>query len=485
MPTDRSFNSRVGGSVSPVRRAGHLKRLFWGAAVMFAVLAGAMIRLFIAPSHGAWDTEYWKAWASHAATSGYAKYYGPSESVPAGAFQAQLAGTAPRYEIQFRGRSYPIDYPPLGLFAWGESWRFFTSRPRPYRGDLAENVAVKFPAILGDGLGAGILLWLLRKGPRSGASLPLAYWLFPITWVSSAALGFFDGFVAPLLVLSFLITERSPLWGGVAFAAVVLTKPTAAVAVIALYLVTPAARWLLLTAGGLLGATLILAPYVLAGTLETAIVHIVRIFTQDRISGGYANPWWLFGHLWNVAEGRATLSAEVDYVLREAFPWDAGLLGFILASAFALFVIVIAIRDIMRRSGGGSGLDQSVRLNLAQTAFAAATLLFAWGLLTVGAHDNHNHPLFLLLCATGLGSPFLRWFTVVLATSTLLGSVALHGIGRFYGPEWRALLPLANAADALRMSLGFDLTLVLAAVNTMLFVWLLARLRNELEALSD
>lgn len=437
------------------------------ALLCVGALIGLAPRLYFAPSHGSWDTEYWKAWAFTAANEGVLRSYGGPDAVPSGQFLEQLSGRADRWEVQFRGRSYPIDYPPLGLWAWGESWRFFTSKPRPYRGDAAENVAVKFPALLGDAIGAALVWSLLRKDPRRAAMTALGYWLFPVTWVSSAALGFFDGFVAPLLLATLFVVPAAPFIGGASFAFVVFVKPTAAVAVCALFLSVPRGAWVRLVAGGLMGAAIVLAPFAVAGTLETAVVHIVRIFSQDRISGGYANVWWLAGHVWNVVEGRAGVASMIDYVRRDAFPLPAGILGFAAFGAAAAFAL--------RRARG--------TLNARQACLVAASLLFVWGLLTVGAHDNHNHPLFLLLVATGLGSGFLRRFTLALATSTLLGSVALHGIGRFYGPEWRAILPIAEAAEALRTAIGFDMTFALAVLNVALFVWLLANLREELEKL--
>lgn len=68
--------------------------------------------------------------------------------------------------------------------------------------------------------------------------------------------------------------------------------------------------------------------------------------------------------------------------------------------------------------------------------------------------------------ATGLGTPFLRRFAFAVATSTLLGSVCLHGLGRCHdGVQWRAVLPLADTVARLRMAAGFDLTLLLSVLN--------------------
>jgi hypothetical protein len=59
----------------------------------------------------------------------------------------------------------------------------------------------------------------------------------------------------------------------------------------------------------------------------------------------------------------------------------------------------------------------------------------------------------------------------------------LSGIGRFYGPRYATLEPLARALATWRMALGFDFTLVLALVNTVLFAVLLAALPAEMDRL--
>ncbi len=88
--------------------------------VVLAFAAGVFFRLYFITSHGSWDTEYWKAWASETANAGITQVYGGQDSVPPGDFLPQLLGQKPRHQVLFRDRSFPIDYPPLGLLAWGE-----------------------------------------------------------------------------------------------------------------------------------------------------------------------------------------------------------------------------------------------------------------------------------------------------------------------------------------------------------------------------
>jgi hypothetical protein len=436
---------------------------------LIAFVTGLALRLYFVSSHGSWDTEYWKAWASETANAGVLQAYGGPDSVPKGEFFPQLLAQKPRHQVSFRGRDFPIDYPPLGLAAWGASWRFFTSKPRPYRGAEAENLAVKSPAVLGDLLAVLLLLRVFRGDPRLALSLAALYWLFPITWVSSGVLGFFDGFMPPFLLVSLLLTGTAPFLAGAMFAVACLIKPTVAVVLPVLYLGAPKKAWARITQGGALVTVLVFLPYVFAGTFEIAFIQLARLFSQDRLSGGYANPWWLIGHAVSIARGKAEWADPIDYVRRDSIDLPLGLLGFIAAGLAAAWI-----------------LYQSRRMTTPRSAlYVSALLLFVWGVLTIGVHDNHNHPLFLLLVATGLSTRFLKGFAFVAATSTLLGSLCLHGFGRYYGVQWRAVLPFADSVARLRMSPGFDLTLILGVINVVLLavaLWRLAPTIEELEA---
>jgi hypothetical protein len=97
----------------------------------------------------------------------------------------------------------------------------------------------------------------------------------------------------------------------------------------------------------------------------------------------------------------------------------------------------------------------------------------------MGVHENHPHSMFLAFAATGLFSRRLRVLVSLLSLSYVLNMLSLSALGRFYGLRYMALEPFAASVASLRMSLGFDLTLLLGFLNTGLFVWLLASLRSE------
>ena len=86
-----------------------------------------------------------------------------------------------------------------------------------------------------------------------------------------------------------------------------------------------------------------------------------------------------------------------------------------------------------------------------------------------GAYENHIHTLFLLLLAGGLVTRRCRVIATLGAAVYVLDMLLMSGLGRFY--TWRYLVvePLTPVFDAVRMGLGFDLTVLLAAVNLALF----------------
>lgn len=212
---------------------------------------------------------------------------------------------------------------------------------------------------------------------------------------------------------------------------------------------------------------LALAPFVLEGTLVTAFVHCYRILAQSQLSGGYPNLWWLVGHALNVANGRtASLLDQANHAGIELLSLPAQPLGFLL---FALASVPL----LRAQATGPCG-----------AALTGAGLLAAYGLLAVGVHENHVHPMFLLLLLTGL--PTLRLVAVLSASSLVfvLGMLCQSGVGRLYG-RFAYYKPFLGAVDALRMAPGFDLSLALAALNLALFGYFVHAARVDRTAVAE
>jgi hypothetical protein len=425
--------------------------------LLAALFFGAWVRFFFLFSAGSWDTEYWKAWMARAVDAGVARVYGDSDATPRGGFVSHLLGKARLFQIEYKGRDFVVDYPPLAMALWRWSWAAVTWVAPGLEGGEAENVAVKLPAVLGDVLSALLLYFLFRS--RRGMVLAALYWALPLSWLPSAVLGFLDAAYAPFAVLGLVAAcqSRAALSGAlVALAA--LIKPQA-------LLVAPAALAALdwgrarAVAAGLSIVGLALVPFALAGTLEEAVTHVFRILFQQRLSAGFANLWWVLGHF---AAG-ASAGARVEYASIDSLAFPAPLVG------TALFLAASAW--VLARAGKTGPL-------------AGAGLVFSYGTLAMGVHENHVHAMFLAFAATGLFSRRLRIVVAVLSLSYLLNMLALSGLGRFYGLRYMTLEPWAAWISSLRMGLGFDVTFPLGILNTLLFVLFLASLAREVASQS-
>jgi hypothetical protein len=219
-------------------------------------------------------------------------------------------------------------------------------------------------------------------------------------------------------------------------------------------------------AAGATVLSLALVPFLVEGTLGAAAVHMYRIVFQQRLSGGFANAWWLLSAALG-PEGQRW-SDPIHYVHIDTVAAPVRTIG---TGAMTLLVAFLAWKH--RRAPGPNA-----------AALAGFTLVFGYGMLAVGVHENHPHALVLALLATGLGSRRLRTLAAVVLTTYTLNMLALSGIGRFYGPRYMVLEPLIQSIGGLRMALGLDLTLLLAVVNITAFAALLVWLGGELKSTS-
>jgi hypothetical protein len=422
-----------------------------GVLLLGALVFGAWVRLYFLPSAGSWDTEYWKAWMSRAVTAGVPRVYGDSDATPDGHFVSHLLGREKLFQIEYKRRDYVVDYPPLAMALWQWSWRGLRLfAPSLDRGE-AENVAVKLPAVLGDLLSILVLLSLFRQEPGRGLTLGALYWSLPLSWLPSAVLGFLDAAYAPFALLGLVAAGKGRgMLAGALIALAALIKPQALLFAPAALLALESGRARAIAAGFAV-AFAALVPFALAGTLEEAVTHVFRILFQHRLSAGYANPWWVLGHLAN----GGGFTDRIEYATLDAVGFPAGVLG------TASFLAALAF--VLRRAPKSPFL-------------AGAGSVLAYGVMALGVHENHPHPMFLAFLATGLRSRRLRAIAGLLAASYVLNMLALSGIGRFYGLRYLDVESLAAAVSSLRMGLGFDLTLALAILNTVLFAVFLAQL---------
>jgi len=391
---------------------------------------------------------------TRAVSHGVVGVYGDADATPRGEFVPYLLGRANLFQPEYKGRSFVVDYPPLAMALWRWSWKSVDFLFAGFDRGEKENIAVKLPAVVGD-VAAVLLLILVLPGRPSTA---LLYWALPVSWLPSAVLGFLDAAYVPVAVCALVAAGRGRGgWTGVLIALAALIKPQALIIapVAAVALWPDRARLGRAIGAGLATVALALVPFVLAGTLDEAVTHVFRIIFQERLSAGYANLWWVVGHLSN---GGAWNEA-VQYARIDALDFPASAVG---VGAFALLSVWFC-----RRFGG-------------EPCFAAGAVVFAYGLLTLGVHENHPHAMFLAFAASGLAWKRRRsLFVAVIATSYVLNMLSLSVMGRFYGLRYLSVESISSALSGLRMGLGFDLTLLLAVVNCAAMGLLVVEAANE------
>ena len=451
---------------------------YWLAvALLIAAVFGSWVRVYFLPSAGSWDVEFWQAWTARATSHGITRVYGDPDAVPPEHFLSQLRGEEPLWEVQSRDRSFLIDYPPLAMVAWRLSWGFVQSLPLPLDRAEARNVAAKLPAVAGDVAIVAILLWLFRHRPRRAAVLAALFWALPISWLSSAVLGFQDQTYSPLVMVAVIAAGRShALSAGALLVMASMTKLLGAVATpsVLVALLANQAR-LRKTIGrataGAAGVTLIvLLPFTIAGTLPAMVVQIVRQLVPGNLSSGYPNPWWIYGHLANLATVVTdSIAGPVSRLLLSDVSFAAGSVG------TAIFALVLAWICWQQYRFPGT----------LPALLSSATVFLAYATFSVGVFENHPHVAFPLLFGIGLGSRRLKILCTGAMTSYTLNLLLHSGLGRLYGTRYMLLERLASGLSELRMAAGFDLTLLLAGVNTVVMVVLLAILPRELETLQQ
>lgn len=439
------------------------RELMCGAAVVAAFVFGAWVRAWFMPSAGSWDTEYWKGWTARMGRVGLTRVYGEPEPFAWRRFLALMRGQEPLATLD---QGLTIDYPPLTMMALRTLSAFSTPAPAGLDGSEAQNVVVKTLPVLGDVAAVIFLLFAFRRTPWRALGLAALYWALPPTWLSSAVLGFIDGANVTLTAAALWMAGRGRAGrAGALLALAALIKSTA-------LLVAPAAAMALWTArapirravgAGLAVVAAALIPFVLSGTAPLAIAQVFRIIFQKTFSGGFANLWWIAGQGVAVSPG-GDWTAPVRFVRQDEVSWPVGAIG------LALFALATVF--ILRAQRAVPGPRAA--------ALAGAALVLAYGLFALGVHENHPHAMILLMTASGLASRRSRVIFAALAASYTLNMLALSGLGRFYGPRHMLIEPLTRTWTVLRVLPGFDLTLLLAALNLVLFAALLRHLPEEL-----
>lgn len=444
-------------------RAPRRRQLLFATAIAAAFVFGAWVRAAFMTSAGSWDTEYWKGWTARMHSRGITRVYGEPEPFALRRFAALMRGEEPLATV---GTGLTIDYPPLAMYLLRVSSAFSTPAASRLEGSEAQNVVVKMLPVLGDLGAVAFLLAAFRRRPGRALGLAALYWAAPPSWLSSAVLGYVDGAYVPLSAAALWMAGRGrPVWAGALLALAGLVKATA-------LLIAPAVAMALWAAGAPLGRAVAagivvvaatMLPFVAAGTAHLAVAQVFRIVFQRTFSGGFANLWWLVGHVVSVSGG-ADFAAPVRFVRQEALRLPVAPIG--------LTLFALATAYVLRAQRKVPGPRPA--------ALAGAAVVFCYGMLALGVHENHPHAMVLLLVCSGLFSRRLQLIFAGVAVSYTANILALSGLGRFYGPRHLLIEPLTRVWPLVRVAPGFDVTLLLVVLNLVLFTFLLLSLPAEL-----
>jgi hypothetical protein len=345
-------------------------------------------------------------------------------------------------------------------------------------------VLIKLVVVLGDALAAALIAWAVRRwaGPPDGNRLAavagLAYWCNPTVIVAGSVLGYLDALlVLPLLALLVALTLRRYAVGWVAWGLAFMVKLQALFIGPALGLLSlrrGPARLLGYGAAALGTILLFCAPFLLKGTFVGVLAGIGNNAQEDYLSANQANLWWVWSYFWEWhAEGKGpgVLVRIVPVsVVREAHVADLN------AWAIGLFAAFLLGTSAVWAWGSRGRAPAALRVTdlfLVPLQFYGATMLLP------SIHEYHLLPVLALLALpAGLAAARgarriarqLAFLYMALSVIVGLNLVLFYGFGR------GAFAPVP------RMWFGADASVLLAALNVVLFavtlaVWSVTHLR--------
>ena len=454
------------------------------------VVLGLLLRLPGLPLIGTGDVRVWKVWASAAAIHGLTEAYPLAERADWPPLTLDAVAQVRAGQIRPGAYSYgrvtaPTDYPPgtvLVLWAVGKLYQAMIAP------DFADSptfqVLIKLVVVLGDALAAALIAWAVRRwagpprGNRLAAVAGLAYWCNPTIIVAGSVLGYLDAlYVLPLLALLVALTLRRYAAGWVAWGVAFMVKLQA-------LFVGPALGLLSLRRGparlvgygaAALGTILVFcAPFLLKGTFVGVLAGIGNNAQEGYLSANQANLWWVWSYFWEWhAEGKGPgvlvrivpVSVVSEAHVADLNAWAIGL--------FAAFLLGTSAVWAWGSRGRAPTALRVTDLFLVPLQFYGATMLLP------SIHENHLLPVLALVAlpaglaaARGARRMARQLACLYVALSIIVGLnlVLFYGFGR------GAFAPVP------RMWFGADASVLLAALNVVLFVvtlavWSVAHLR--------
>ena len=427
-------------------------------SLTFILLAGMVIRLYIAPSDGSdgyeGDLIEYKQAIHRAITQGMHTIYEPN------------VRNDPAFVDTWNG-GYFITNPPCRIYAyypsimiyklfnpaafdlWNSDLNFFvllnTDLHERFAKSRGYSVAVKLPAILADLLiSLGLVFYLLpRIGYRLGLAAAAAYAFSPGIIIASAHFGNHDAVWIGLVTLSlFLICRGRIALSWTVYTLAVLTKPQpGAFALLILFLGLKRGTFREIGLSALMViVTVILAflPFIIHGNFLSTIYTLYRdtIGGQPSLSLQALNFWWLAG------KGNALEMSDIVPLIGPLTPRDLGLLAFVMCNLFVLSRLRAAV------------------ISEDRIYFAAALIGMSFFMVNTEMHENYMMAV-LPLTAFALPGDRKMWFFFIILSLTFIFNLII-----FDPFTMKALMPL-RFVEILSVN---SLKMIVALLNGIVFL---------------
>ena len=434
------------------------------------LLAGLIIRLAALPLPGTGDVSVFKVWSYAAMTGGVSGMYG-------------LGGSPPeRRLVEYQGARTTVDYPPVALAELALVGYAYRAVAPAYPNTSTLTAFIKaLPVAFEVGI-VCVLLVALRMAKPGRPDLAryavLAYWLSPAALLTSSVLGYVDAlFALPALGSLLAAAAGSAGVSGGLFALAVLTKPQAVflAPVVGLALlntrcshgVFPFLRSLgQATAVALGTAAVVMAPVLVVGAWPNFWQAMGSFGRHDMLSAQAANVWWIVTYVMRAiyaVPDMGVADAFLSPVKRPLGITTIVQLGYPNPRLAATLVVLAA-------AGWGLWVGRKVR-DLPRLALLGAWVVYAYFMLSVQVHENHFFMILPLLALAAAALPEWRrpfW---------LLNGIFALNLYLFYGIGDRVGFAVPRSIT------GVDASVLLAAVNVVVFVWcarlLGSSVRNE------
>jgi hypothetical protein len=437
----------------------------WKAILVFAL--GLALRLVTLATPGNEDMRDHQIWGAWAVERGMARAYVYDDADYLEKFFFRLnhiphATTRTSAPTALGKLDHVPDYAPLGISIFAASaWLARLCQGGSLQpGALLDACFNLLPFLSSIGILA--LGWnFTRRQGRDISWAPLAlFWLNPALILHSPIHGYVDPVYAFLGLMGLVaLHDRKWLPAVVALAGACLVKPQAVllVPIAALVIWREGGRQLLRRALLLFAFVTLAAfiPFIATGHFLAAMRGILQVTWLDYVSSNQLNLWWLVNWIAGMASG-GPLGGPVG-IVRVTDPSSFGfMLIRFMAALLALGLTLLNLRRLW---------EELRRGNRDALFWAAAIQVYIFTSVSLYPKENHLYGFFIyVLPVVLLARPPISAFYAVLSTVFFLNLFLFDGLGM----GWE------RPGHALRVLFGFDLTILVAALNAALFFWLMA-----------